>query len=92
MNNVWKSADKVKLVGEGVKDGISVVIGGVGAFASSLIGVDPTTGGLLASLGFRAMDRALSRVEMPIGDRLSRLFNNEYLVNIYDFKQKYNLE
>jgi hypothetical protein len=83
MNNVWKGADKVKLVGEGVKDGISVVIGGMGAFASSLIGVEPTMGGLLASLGFKAMDRALSRVEMPIGDRLSRLFNNEYLVNIY---------
>ena len=92
MNNVWKGADKVKLVGEGVKDGISVVIGGVGAFASSLIGVEPTMEGLLASLGFKAMDRALSRVEMPIGDRLSRLFNNEYLVNIYDFKQRHNLK
>jgi hypothetical protein len=92
MNNVWKDADKVKLVREGIKDGISVAIGGVGGFASSLIGAEPTMVGLLASLGFNAIDRALSRVEMSIGDRLARLFNDQYLVNVYDFKQRHNLK
>lgn len=38
MNNFWKDAGKVKLVNEGIKDGISVVIGDIGEFASSLIG------------------------------------------------------
>jgi len=69
LNNFWKDAGKGKLVREGIKDGISVVIGGVGGFASSLIGAEPTTVGLLASFGFNAMHRALSRFEISIGDK-----------------------
>jgi hypothetical protein len=92
MNNFWKDAGKVKLVREGIKDGISVVIGSVGGFASSLIGAEPTTVGLLASFGFNAMDRALSRFEMSIGDKLARLLNNQYLVNVYDFKERHDLK
>jgi hypothetical protein len=67
----------VKLVREGIKDGISVVIGGVGGFESSLIGAEPTMVELLASFGFNAIDRVLSRFEMPIGDKLARLLNNQ---------------
>jgi hypothetical protein len=92
MNNFWKDAGKVKLVREGIKDGISVVIGGMGGFASSLIGIEPTMVGLLASFGFNAVDRVLSKFEMPIGDKLARLLNNQYLINVYDFKERYNLK
>jgi hypothetical protein len=82
----------VKLVREGIKDGISVVIGGMGGFASSLIGIEPTMVGLLASFGFNAVDRVLSKFEMPIGDKLARLLNNQYLINVYDFKERHNLK
>ena len=92
MDNFWKYAGKGKLVREGIKNGISVVIGGVGWFASSLIGAEPTTVGLLASLGFNAMHRALSRFEMSIGDKLARLLNNHYLVNVYDSKERHDLK
>jgi hypothetical protein len=92
MNNFWKDAGKVKLVREGIKDGISVVIGGMGGFASSLIGIEPTMVGLLASFGFNAVDRVLSKFEMPIGDKLARLLNNQYLINVYDLKERYNLK
>ena len=92
MNNFWKDAGKVKLVREGIKDGISVVIGGMGGFASSLIGIEPTMVGLLASFGFNAVDRVLSKFEMPIGDKLARLLNNQYLINVYDFKERHNLK
>ncbi len=92
MNNFWKDAGKGKLVHEGIKDGISVVIGGVGGFASSLIGAEPTTVGLLASFGFNAMHRALSRFEISIGDKLARLLNNHYLVNVYDSKERHDLK
>jgi hypothetical protein len=91
MNNVWKDAGKVKIVREGIKDGISVVMGGVGGFASSLVGAEPTMTGLLAAFGFNAMDRALTRFEMSIGDKLARLLNKQYLVNVFDFKERHNL-
>jgi hypothetical protein len=91
MDNVWKDTGKVKIEREGIKDGISVTIGGVGGFASSLVGAEPTMTGLLAAFGFKAMDRALSRFEMSIGDKLVRLLNKQYLVNIYDFKERHNL-
>jgi hypothetical protein len=91
MDNVWKDTGKVKIEREGIKDGISVTIGGVGGFASSLVGAEPTMTGLLAAFGFNAMDRALSRFEMSIGDKLVRLLNKQYLVNIYDFKERHNL-
>ena len=93
MDNSWKDANKVKRLREGVRYGISVGIGSVSMFASSLTGVDPSsTVGLLASFGFLVGDKALSKVEMSMADKLSRLFINPYLVSLYDFKQKYNIK
>jgi hypothetical protein len=93
MDNFWKDANKVKRISEGVRYGISVAIGGVGIFAPPLMGVDSSSmTGLLASFGFLAGDKALSKVEMSISNKLARLFINPYLVSVYDFKQKYNLK
>jgi hypothetical protein len=93
MDNSLKDANKVNHLRGAVRYGISVAIGGVTTVGSSLTGVDPsTTMGLLASFGFLAVDKALSKVEMSIADKLTRLFFNQYLVNVYDFKQKHKLE
>jgi hypothetical protein len=91
MDNSWKEANKVPRLREGVQYGISVGIGCAGIFASSLTGVDMSSMmGLLGSFGFHAVDKALSKVEMSISDKLSRLVINPHLATIYDFKQKLN--
>jgi hypothetical protein len=84
MNKLWKDANNVKLLSESVRYGISVAVGCVG-----MVALPPM--GLLASLGFHAGDKALSRVERSIADKLARSFYNQHLVNVYDFKQKHNL-
>jgi hypothetical protein len=84
MEQCWKDA-KVKQLSEGVRFGISVAVGCVG-----LLAIPPM--GVLASLGFLAGDKALSRFEKSIADKIARSLNKQYLVNIYDFKQKYNLK
>lgn len=91
MNKCWKDADKLKVVHEGIKDGISVVIGTVTGFASSSIGAEATLAAILASIGVRLWDKALSRIEEPIAGRVTRLMSNQYLANVYDFKHRHNL-
>ncbi len=83
---------KVNRLREAVRYGISVAIGSVTTAASSVTGVDASTAmGLLASVGFLAVDKALSKVEMSMTNKLSRFFINPYLINLYDFQKKYNL-
>jgi hypothetical protein len=48
-------------------------------------------GGLLAGLGFNALDRALDMNDSSIAKRLAEMINKDYLVNIYDFRQKFAL-
>jgi hypothetical protein len=92
MDNTWKDANKVNRLREAVRYGISVAIGSVTTAASSVTGVDASTAmGLLASVGFLAVDKALSKVEMSMTNKLSRFFINPYLINLYDFQKKYNL-
>lgn len=89
MDNSWENANKVLRQREGVHYGVSVGIGCAGILASSLTGVDAASFmGLLAAFGFHGVDTALSKVEMPISNKLSRLVINPHLATIYDFKQK----
>jgi hypothetical protein len=85
MDNAWKGANKVELSSEGVKYGITLAVGCVG-----LLVIPPL--GVLASLSFLAGDKALSIFEKSIAYKIARSLNKQYLVNIYDFKLKYNLK
>lgn len=90
VDNIWKDSDKIRTGKTGITTGISLTLGAVGTVASSLLTGSPF-GGILASCGFLVADKVMELTEDKLGKRLASYLNKDYLVNIYDFKQKHNL-
>lgn len=89
LDNIWKDAARLNLEKEGVHTGISLALGIVGDVATSMLG---GFGGLLAKLGFKVAERWLEMKDYAsLSDKIVRLINRDYLVNIYDFQQKYRI-
>ncbi len=84
LDNVWKDADKIKLRSEGIRFGVSLGIGLIGMLATELPGV-----GLLAGLGFQSIDRFWGEKSESISEKMTKFVSPNYLVAIYDFKNKH---
>ncbi len=84
MDNIWRDANKMKSYREGILDGISTVIGLVGYFIEGVPG-------LFAGLGWDVVDRRLQLTD-KLGDKVLKWMNRDYLVNIYEFKQKCHID
>jgi hypothetical protein len=85
MDNIWHDANKIKLIDKGIKYGVGITIGVVGAFAAHSLTDLP---GLIAGLAGTAGNKLFDAISPEAGQRLMKLANRDYLANIYDFKKK----
>lgn len=83
LDNIWKDADKINLESAGISYVTSVGIGIAGELATNIQGT-----GLLAGLGFQALDRFWGEKGESASERLTKFINPNYLVTIYDFKKR----
>lgn len=84
LDNVWTDARLEKRIA-GLKCGIPFILGTVGYLA--LDGV-----GLFAGLGLTAVSEFITANQESIGEKFARKTVSDYVVNIYDFKTKYDIE
>jgi hypothetical protein len=88
LDNIWKDASNVKqhqTVTSWSISGASITIG----IAGSMFAEDPIIG-LLASLGLPALEK-LSHIIIR-SKKVTKLFNPDYIYNIYDFKEKHSIK
>jgi hypothetical protein len=88
LDNIWKDASNVKqrqTVTSRSVSGASITIG----IAGSMFAEDPIIG-LLTSLGLPALEK-LSDIIIR-SKKITKLFNPDYIYNIYDFKEMNNIK
>jgi len=83
LDNVWTETDKIKLKADVAR----LSIGLVGGLSANLSGI-----GILAGLGFSVIDKIVGLKLDSIGEKIAKFFSPNYLVTIYDFKKKYNIQ
>lgn len=84
LDNLWKDADSIRRKKDILSNGIPFALGLIGELASGFKGQ-----GILAGLGFKAIDRIISGQKDGISERLAKWRQKNYMVGIFDFKQKY---
>jgi len=84
LENVWADATLEKRI-VGLKYGIPLAMASVGYLA--LEGV-----GLLAGLGITGVSEIIAVNQESIGEKLAKITVPDHVINIYDFKRKYNIE
>lgn len=86
LDNVWKDAKKIDTIKEEIRGGISVTLGLIGGFATTILsGYE----GILAGIGFNVLDRRLEMKNTSISEKIAKILKSNSLVNIYDFQKKY---
>lgn len=94
-DNVWSSVGKMESTIKGIKSGISFVFGLGGMAATASMG-DPSFGaisglaGILSGLGFHTLETHFG-TKKTLSEKIGKWLNPNYIVNVYDFKKKYNL-
>lgn len=85
LDNIWKDTQISKL-SSGISFGVPLLLGTIGPLAAQQIG---GIGGLLAALGFRALDKKITPI---LSEKLAKIVHSDYLVAIYEFKKKYYIK
>jgi hypothetical protein len=88
LDNIWKDASNFKqrqTVTSWSVGGASITIG----IAGSMFAEDPIIG-LLTSLGLPALEKLSDLIIRS--KKVTKLFNPDYIYNIYDFKEKHNIK
>lgn len=85
LDNLWKEADAIGLRRDRMKVGIPIALGVMGELASGF----QSNLGLLAGLGFVTIDRLIDTRKAVISEKLAKWRQKNYMVGIFDFKQKY---
>lgn len=89
MENVWKDAHRIRTADEITKGGMALGVAAVGSFATSMLGAGVgVVEGLLTGLGFNVADRVLGKFDSSISNRILKLLNKDYIMNIYNFQKK----
>lgn len=86
LDNVWKDADRIKMGSAGISYGVSLGIGLIGELEAGL-----PEAGLLAGLGFQAMDRFWGETGESMSEKIAKFVSPNYLVAVYDFKKQHAL-
>lgn len=87
LDNVWAEAEQLEKQKNRIQDGITISLGMLGEFATNALG---GTGGFLAGLGFKVLERSLDNSQKSISEKFTKWLNKDFMVNIYDFKRKMN--
>lgn len=85
-DTLWKDANNVAKLQEGISYGFAISIGIVGALATLPAG---GIGGLLSGLGFKVLE---DKIVPSLSGKLAKLISPNHLVTIHDFKSKYSLK
>lgn len=87
LETLWSDADYIRRKANIIKEGIPVSIGLIGELAGRAI--DPNQGlGFLTYLGYKAVDKIVGPHTEEVSNRLAKFGQKDYLVGIYDFKEK----
>ena len=84
IDNIWNDTNRFTAAKKTVKAGLSITVGLVGGIGTSLIGAGYV--GLLAGLGIHVADSFFFE---GLSEKIIKNLNKDYLVNVYDFQQKY---
>ena len=86
LDNIWNDAKKIDTTKEEIRGGISVALGLIGGFATTVLsGYE----GILAGIGFNIADRRLEMNNISVSEKVAKMLKSNSLVNIYDFQKKY---
>lgn len=88
LDNLWKDADSIGLWRDRIKVGvvgIPIALGVIGDIASGF----QSNVGLLAGLGFGVIGGLIDIRKAVISEKLAKWRQKNYMVGIFDFKQKY---
>jgi len=88
LDNLWKDADSISLWRDRIKVGvvgIPIALGVIGDIASGF----QSNVGLLAGLGFGVIGGLIDIRKAVISEKLAKWRQKNYMVGIFDFKQKY---
>jgi len=83
LDNVWKETDKINWKADIAR----LSVGLVGGLSANLSGI-----GILAGLGFSGIDKMVGLKMDSIGEKMAKVFSPNYLVTIYDFKKRHNMQ
>ena len=83
LDNVWKETDKIKWEADIAR----LSVGLVGGLSANLSGI-----GILAGLGFSGIDKMVGLKMDSIGEKMAKVFSPNYLVTIFDFKKRHNMQ
>lgn len=87
LDNIWTDKSYSRKT-TGIKVGIPLLIGAVGAVAAGLPGAFT---GILSAIGFNALDTLFELKEESISKKIAKAFSKSHQVMIFDFKKKYPL-
>lgn len=82
MDQIWEDAMRMKTSAKVIKGGLRIVMGIAGLGLASTLG----TPGLMATIGFSVLEEIMQTRD--IGEKVAKLINKDYVVNIYEFSQK----
>ena len=83
LDTIWNETAKIKRNADIAR----VAIGLLGCLSASLSGT-----GVLAGLGFAVIDKIVGLKLDSVGEKFAKFFSPNYLVTIYDFKKKNNIQ
>jgi hypothetical protein len=84
LDNIWNDR-KISRLSSGISFGMPLLLGTVGPLVAQSIG---GASGILAGLGFRVFDKTITPVmTKTISKGSARVFKNDYLLAIYEFKK-----
>ncbi len=83
LDNIWNETAKVKRNADIAR----VAIGLLGCLSANL-----SSTGVLAGLGFAVIDKIVGLKLDSVGEKFAKFFSPNYLVTIYDFKKKNNIQ
>jgi len=87
-DNVWHDASELGKKTTAVRAGVALSLAVIGTAAGGIVG---GAGGLLAGLGYAVGDTIVELKTDSISERIAKWLTPDYMVNIFDFKQKYAL-
>lgn len=89
LDNIWQEANTIETNTALVRGGVTLGIAILGTVAAGPIGA---LGGILASLGYNAVEWFLETKTDALSEKAAKSLSPNYLVNIFDFRRKYNLD
>jgi hypothetical protein len=87
-DKVWNDSNRPQTYANVVRGGVIMGVAVLGGVAAGPIGA---VGGLLAGLGYNVVEKIIESKTDSVSEKIARQLVPNYLVNILDFRKKYDL-